>query len=287
MTIFELVKLALDELYAEGTDEYGSGLDKQIKKQMAYLTDKYRNLDQASQRPVSYKDPATRFAYVYKYVAAHADYLVQVMNMVKPRTGGLFGSRNVRISCVGGGPGSDIIASLKYLDQHKRSQPVEQVTCYLLDREQAWADTWTELKLSLRKSVDLNANFQPLDVTDRESWKSQKKFLKADLFTLSFFVSEVFGLDSDGVVSAFWKTLFDNAVDGSRFIYTDNGHVHFNDYFDRQWKDAGLRCIQEGTNVRMVPRVEEEKSSLGDYLDKFGHAPKLQGTITFRVLEKS
>lgn len=53
MTIFELVKLALDELYAEGTEEDGSGLDKQIKKQMTYLSDSYRRLDQASRRPVS------------------------------------------------------------------------------------------------------------------------------------------------------------------------------------------------------------------------------------------
>jgi hypothetical protein len=156
----------------------------------------------------------------------------------------------------------------------------------LVDGEQAWADTWTELSSSLKLQIGLNANFQPLDVTKPDSWRSQKRFLRAHLFTLSFFVSEVVSLDVSGVVSEFWQTLFASAAAGARFIYTDNGHSHFNDYFDGQWQKAGLRCLMKDTNARIFPRVEEDKSSLGEYLSKFGQMPKLQGQISYRVLEK-
>jgi len=290
MTVFELVKLALDELYGEAEEEYAAAADAEIKTRMTYLTGSYNQLDKATRQPVNYKDPATRFAYVYKYVAAHADYLVQVMELLRAELRcSLFSSEEARISCIGGGPGSDIIAALKYLDEYKDTEPVERVTCYLVDGEQAWADTWTELSSSLSLRIGLNANFQPLDVTKPESWKSQKKFLRAHLFTLSFFVSEVCSLDSkgNGIVSEFWQTLFANAAAGARFIYTDNGHSHFNDYFDGQWKKAGLRCLMQETNARIYPRLTEEKASLGKYLNKFGQAPKLQSQISYRVLEKA
>ena len=44
MTIFELVKIALDELYEEGQKQYGNSLDKKIKERMGYLTESYGQL---------------------------------------------------------------------------------------------------------------------------------------------------------------------------------------------------------------------------------------------------
>lgn len=74
---------------------------------------------------------------------------------------------------------------------------------------------------------------------------------------------------------------------GARFIYTDLGEPNVNAYFDRQWQRAGLRCVMSSTNKRVFPRVSEDKSGLGQYLGKFGgEMPKLQGMLTYRVLEK-
>jgi hypothetical protein len=163
MTIFELVKLALDELYAEAGQTYGSKVDEMIRPRIAYLSASYGGLANPNRKPVDYKDPATRFAHVFKYVAAHGDYVVQVLDMLRDKLdGNIFSGENVRVSCVGGGPGSDIIGVLKYLDDHKKEETVEKITCYLLDKEQAWADTWTELDASLKMKVQLNANFQAL-----------------------------------------------------------------------------------------------------------------------------
>src|ERR1700676_3943530 len=132
--------------------------------------------------------------------------------MLRTELGGnIFKGGKARVSCVGGGPGSDIIGVLKYLDEHKKQEPVKKITCYLLDKEQAWADTWTELDASLDMDIQLNANFQPLDVCDPKSWNHQRNSLQPDLFTMSYFVSEVFSLDGDGKVSAFWQDLFSNA----------------------------------------------------------------------------
>lgn len=287
MTIFELVKIALDELYAEAVSEYGKSTDEEIKKRIAYLSTSYGKLENVERKPVDYKDPATRFAYVFKYVAAHGDYLVQVLAELRSHAGGpIFSDGTLRVSCVGGGPGSDIIAVIKYLTSKSAKEPATKVICYLLDREQAWADTWTELDESLNSSVHLNANFQPLDVTNKESWQAQKKFLQADLFTMSYFVSEVMSLDKDGIVSEFWKELFKSAKSGSLFVYVDNGSDSFNQYFDNLCQQAGLETILSGSNKKFTPSYAEQASELKEYKDKFSHNPKIQATLSYRVLRK-
>lgn len=288
MTIFELVKIALDELYAEGVRQYGDQLDTVIRERMAYLTASYLKLNQADRQAVDYRDPATRFAYVYKYVAAHGDYVVQVLEKLRAEYGrtALFGAETLRVSCVGGGPGSDIIAVLKYLEDYKATEPVKKVIAYLLDKEQAWADTWVELDDSLQVDVSLHANFQPLDVTNPASWASQQKFLQADLFTLSYFVSEVISLDTNGVVTNFWRTLFNGAKPGALFLYDDNGHTDFNGYFDRQWQAAGLELLLSADNVRLTPRFSEQAAELAVYQQKFQHNPKIQAYLSYRVLRK-
>jgi hypothetical protein len=236
--------------------------------------------------PVDYQDPATRFAYVYKYVAAHGDYIVQVLQEFRDERGRVFGSENARVSCIGGGPGSDVIGVLKYLDENRRCDDVSRVTFYLLDREQAWADTWTELDESLSMDIHLNTNFQPLDVTNPESWRLQRKFLQADLFTMSYFVSEVFSLDRNGVVADFWAEVFRSARPGALFLYIDNGHSDFDDYYAQQCDAAGLVQVIGSSDVRLIPRYSEQASDLGCYLSKFGQHPKIQATVTYKVLQK-
>lgn len=287
MTSFELVRVALDTLYAEALQTHGPNTDATITAHIHYLQGAYIGLNNPNRPPVNYQDAATRFAYVFKYVASHSDYVVQVMEAWRSQVGGqiLAGSDTMRVTCVGGGPGSDLIGLLRYLDENKKA-PIKKVTAYLLDREQAWADTWTELDDSLQSGLVLHANFQPLDVTNPASWMYQKKFLQADLFTMSYFVSEVKSLDSTGIVSTFWTTIFQQAKSGARFLYVDNGHDSFNQYFDALWQGAGLECIIAETNEWKWPRGNEQKSEFGAYLTKFGQSPKLKTQLSYRVLAK-
>jgi hypothetical protein len=288
MTIFELVKIALDQLYADGSAEHGDKLDKKIVASLKYLTESYGSLQDKNRKPVNYHDPAIRFAYVFKYVAAHGDYILQVLRKLRDALGGkIFLNQPVRVSCIGGGPGSEIIALIKYLNENTDVEPVQKVICYLLDSEQSWADIWTELDESLESSIKVNTNFQPFDVTKPKSWEAQKKFLQADIFIMSYFVSEVKSRDHDGSVSEFWQKLIEGAQLGSLFLYIDNGHTDFTNYFDNLCQSGNLNKIISSSNVRLTPSYSERKSELADYESKFGHSPKLQGQVSFRVFRKS
>ena len=246
----------------------------------------YEELGKEDREPIDYRNPATRFAYVYKYTAAHGDYVVQALEAARNEVGSnLFTGEALRLSCIGGGPGSDVVGVLRYLSEHSR-EPVKKLTCYLLDGEQGWADTWTEVGDSMEEELGMNVNFQKLDVTDPESWSAQKRFLKANLFTLSYFVSEVYSMDT-GAITKFWKKMFDEASSGALFLYVDNGSPKFNAYFDSQWTSRGdVEAILQQTNKRITPSGAEQKSEIAEYSAKFAHSPKLQATITTRVLRK-
>ncbi len=179
-----------------------------------------------------------------------------------------------------------MIGAVKYLSEYP-SEPTKKLTCYLLDGEQAWADTWTEIADSIETSVSVNVNFQPLDVSEPSSWSAQKKFLQADLFTLSYFVSEVYSVKPE-VVTTFWKKLFDEAKVGALFLYVDNGSEVFNTYFDAQWNERGdIKAVVQATDTLITPRFSEQASELGDYLSKFDQQPKLKSRISYRILRKT
>jgi hypothetical protein len=284
MTIFELVKNALKHLYAEGVQVHKSNLDEVVKDNIKLLGESYRRLNHPSRTAVDYEDPATRFAYVYKYVAAHGDYVVQLLEILGS-TREIFENKNLRVSCLGGGPGSDIIGILKYLEECGDGASVKNLTCHLLDREQAWSDTWSEIKASLRLGITLDVYSQTFDITDATSWKHQKKFLQADLFTLIYFVSEVIALDKNGEVAESFLEIFERAKSGALFLYIDNGHDAFTSYFDKLCKKAHLKCLV-ADDVRWIPRRSEHASEVDVYRTKFGHNPKLQAQLTYRVFRK-
>lgn len=87
-------------------------------------------------------------------------------------------------------------------------------------------------------------------------------------------------------MSAFWQKLFQGAKPGALFLYDDNGHAEFNEYFDMQWKGAGLTCLALENNVRFTPRYSEQKSEVKGYTTKFNHSPKLQAWVSYRLLRK-
>lgn len=103
---------------------------------------------------------------------------------------------------------------------------------------------------------------------------------------MSYFLSEVYALDSSGAVTGFFRDMFDQAKSGALFLYDDNGHKDFNEYFDSLFDPSLCESVISGTNMKLAPRYSEEKSALGDYLNKFGQSPKLGSFVSYRVIRK-
>ncbi len=272
MNCFKLIKTVLDEAYAQipGSD---ADKDKAIKKALTDLSNEYKNL--RAKGCLDYSDPVRRFAYIFRYTTSHANYVYSVL---KSSTAILpfFKKDKLTITTVGGGPGSDFLGVLKFCQTHGHKP---EIKCLLVDRDPAWGESWMDVDTKLGSSLKLSVVFQPFDVTKPDSYKSFQKHFKSDIFTLVYFMSEVYALRKDAV--DYFDTLFSSLPAGAAMIFIDNNHSEFVSWFDglAAKHNVTLREKFEGT---MKMPLAEEKTDLKEYYDKFG-SPKLHADLAYRI----
>ena len=114
MTLIQLIKLVLDDAYNEIKAKNDNEKDAMIKAEIDALTAGYKRLTNKEVPVIDYSAPVKRFAYIYKYTVAHADYIMQLVRGQKAIRD-LLHQGNPKIACLGGGPGSDLFGILKYM----------------------------------------------------------------------------------------------------------------------------------------------------------------------------
>jgi hypothetical protein len=276
MNCFQLIKTVLDEAYAEipGTDDEK---DVAIQKEMAALTVAYANL--CKKGCLDYSDPARRFAYLFTYTTSHAN-IVHARICASTALKGIFDGQDITVSCVGGGPGSDFLGVLKYCEQAKKRP---SLTCHLLDRDSAWGESWSDVGKKVGASLQLTAHFNPFDVTSPEKWKVFKKHFRADLFTLIYFMSEVYALREKA--DEYFDSLFASMKQGALLLFVDNNDSRFSGWFDGLAKKHGLTILETGQGKMQLP-PHEEKDDLQPYKKRLKRDPKLSADVAWRVVQK-
>lgn len=281
--MFQLVYNTLKDLEHEVRKQFGANTDAVLKREMDALSANYRRLEDATATPINYAPATTRFAYVYSYVAAHADYVRQVLEMVDEHIDDvLVRQPHPLVSCIGGGPGSEMLGTLQYVLNHHNRQ-TQSLMFYLCDKESAWADAWSEIGRHLGTLINVTSTVQPIDVLLPHTYRDQRKFLKADLFVSSYFFSEVarFGTQTN----PFWDDIGQNARQGAKFVVLDNDSPGFVAFIREAMQRAGFRARQEQGQA-MWPRSSEQTSDLKEYLDRFGRSPRLKAKLYYGVFEK-
>ena len=279
MNLMQLIKLVLDDAYAAIAAKDDDAKDALIKKELTTLSSEYANLTNAKAKPIDYSDALKRFAYIYKYTVAHADYIMQLIAGEKELRD-LLNRKIVEVACLGGGPGSDLLGILKYMMNSGIKNTI--LTCYIFDKERAWGDSWSDVARVLKAPFQVYPVFQQLDVTDPGTWKSYQKFLRADLFTLSYFLSEVWKIKEQA------EPFFDHCISqmkkGSLILFIDNNSPRFVQWFDALVKKHGLQPVYVGEK-KLAFSNNEEKTDLCIYFKKFGW-PKRESDAAFRIMKK-
>ena len=276
MNCFQLIKTVLDEAYEEipGTP---AERDSAIKKQMAELSASYARLQKKG--CLDYSDPARRFAYLFTYTTSHAN-LVYNRILSSNHLKNAFNATDVMISCVGGGPGSDFLGILKYCQLECKSP---RLTCHLLDRDSAWGESWSDVGKKVGGSFQLTTHFNPFDVTRQAGWKVFRKHLQADVFTLIYFMSEVYEFRERA--SEYFDTLFSRMNNEALLLFVDNNSPAFFEWFDGLATKHGLTVLDTGNGLMQLP-YHEEKNDLEPYITRLNRSPKLNAVVAWRVIQK-
>jgi len=210
-------------------------------------------------------------------------YLAQALDDLGYRADALFGNI-VNVSCLGGGPGSDIIGVLKFFEEH-RTKPIEKIRFHSFDKEENWKEIRNELLKFVQTKFAIKFKRHPWDIRSEWSSEARTALKKTDLFTLSYFVSEVYSLETEAKAGDYWGELFQLAKPGAIFVYVDNSFDSLNAYFDKCCEEAGL---ERKTNFEgdLRTRRREDSKVVNEYKEKFKYSPKLKATGSYRVLMK-
>jgi len=273
-TFFDVIKKVLDRAYK---DIDASDKDTKITEQLGALSKRYNDI--LVKGGPDYEDEVTRFAYVFRYSTAHAEYLNGAIGW-SPDLRAALKREQIYITCIGGGPGSDVLGFVKFFLSNK-DRP--KLTYFVLDKEQGWVETWADVDAIVSDELQTSRNFITVDVTDKPAYEKLKKPFEADIFTLIYFLSEIFKFKK--TAEPFFTHCFSKMKKGALFVVIDFRDDDLQGWIDSLAEDSGLETL-ETAETRTHMGSDEEKTVLADFIKKFG-SPKLQASVMFRVYRKT
>lgn len=287
-TCFERAKLVIDALIPIAEKlVHGDSVDGMVRKRLSALSGGYGwGLLSAGRSPIDYSKLTTHIAYMYRSFSAHADWLYKALNLAPAAVRQALSGDRVRVSCIGGGPGSDIAGVLKFAEQHDLIGNSFEFT--VLDREPAWRRARRELVGTYSGSASVEETFQALDLASGNPWTDDWEFADADLFTISFALSEVWSFNKGRSVSQFLDRLISQARPGAIFCYIDNGGDKFTPLVEQEFETRDdLELIGSRDDDRMLISFDEQCGALEDaYRARFNQRPKLTGNVALRMWRK-
>jgi len=154
----------------------------------------------------------------------------------------------------------------------------------LIDSEDGWAETWTEVDAQIGASFKLSTAFRCVNVTKPPNMINMAKAFDADLFASVFFLSEMYSYRAEA--ASFFNALANAAKKGALFLYIDNSSQQFTDYAASILAPNGFAPIYnlEKTTLQISP--DEEKKDLGEYLELIERTPKLTSHATCQIWRK-
>ena len=192
-------------------------------------------------------------------------------------------SEPVRVASIGGGPGSDILGILRFARENDLLN--RQFRFKVLDREPKW-NRVRKLLCGTYEDADVVQHGQAFDAAVDGEWTDDWGFTQADIFTLSFFLSEVWSFNDDGAVSNFIQRFVDEARPGALFVYVDNGGAQFSPLVEAEFAREDIELVNEADHARLLISFDEQCDVLQKYREEFAQMPKLKGEVSWRLWRK-
>jgi hypothetical protein len=144
--------------------------------------------------------------------------------------------------------------------------------------------TWADLGFTLDWSSSLNTDYVIHRVGDADVWTHPTKLGKADVLTMSFFVSEIAHLGASAW--DYLRNVLAKARAGAILLFNDNNNSNFFMPFDDLATKTGWEVLVKGSGERKVYDMGERLDDLAEYKAKFERNSRLTGNMAWRVLRK-
>jgi len=254
---------------------------------MLYDLYKGESLMNPNREDINYDDHSIRFAYVYRNTPFHSIVLCNIISKVDILSL-LMEKSPLTVTCLGGGPGSDLFGLCMYRQLKKLSKGF---SCYLFDLSK-WQNCWINMPDSLQK-YDTNSNsivtFAQFDATE---YKNPARLPRATkLIIMQYFVSEMFKYRDE--FGKFFEKIAAEFLDGTVILIVEMEWQQFKNWVNTLMKQCHLECIRQWASIQVDSGgFDETINKFGDhYKELFKLNPKnkprtFSGSVSYTLWQK-
>ena len=271
LNIFGFVLPSLEGRYPPLVESSGSNVNDLLMSQMQRFRDEYSTLDRGHQ--ISYSTDLARFAYVYGYAPVRANAVYDALQQT-PELQELFDLPAVKVACIGGGPGSDLLGISKYVAWREKaaSKTKSAISAIVCDRVSEWKPWWDSFEVNLRNgpsALDIRAQYLSLDILNPGTWNGIERLAGCHLYTISYCMGEFRARQREAEI--YFHRVIDNAGSGSWFVFIDNSYPADYGWFDRIRSTHGLSAVHSAVGLYKPGHTELDEAA-AKYNMKYGDA---------------
>lgn len=235
----EFIYTVMDDLLPQLEHDLGTYAETAVRSATGDLLRAFSPAGRDAGTIVEYDSAAHRLAYLYRYATVRAAAAYSVMNkfllLEEMRS-----REHLRVCCVGGGPGTELIGLSKYLNP--ASAP-PRITATILDKCAGWSETWQAIRRRLPESPYIDTTYLQRDFEDQSGRCQGNEAIHADLYTLSYCLAEF--RDRHQFSEEYFEALFQSALPGSYILFLDINFSEEYSWFERMVCRSGFELLPD------------------------------------------
>ena len=225
---FEAALKYVDE---KGLEQFGDTWMPRVKEHMMALEDGYKILNQAGRKPIEYSELPTQAAYLYAYGMPRAYFSDTFLRRHRVALQApLFDGGELKVVSFGGGPGSELVGLLNYLDGGQEGETVPAVSYRVYDKDSSWKTIAEAVAAQTSTAVHVTIAYHQLDLADEESAKLVD-LSDANLVVFSYIMSELCTLDRKDIIAKNVNRILGTMRSGSSMLFVESKVTDFIRYF--------------------------------------------------------
>ena len=225
----------LSRLNRAGGKQFGDDWIPCLEQRKSKLESAYLNLWQTGRDPIPYSSLSARTAYLFAYAPARAEYTRQYLGRHRTAWGQpLFEKASIEVVSFGGGPASELVGLVRYLECPEHGEPVLKINYVVHDKDEAWADTATRVIAGMETDIAINVSYEKTDVASRRSM-GRIDLSQTDFVMFSYIMSELAKVGKKDVIAENFRNILAKLEIGAKGLFIDNLHPIFINYF-YSWK---------------------------------------------------
>ena len=163
----------LKKLHLAGKKRFNDDWIPRLERRRVKLEGAYATLYEPDRDPISYASLSAQTAYVFAYAPARAEYTRQYLQRHQDALGGpLFDSPGVEIVSFGGGPASELVGLVRFLEGANVPESVERIRYTIYDKDGDWADVETDIVESLDTYINIEICYEEVNAVSRKRMAS-------------------------------------------------------------------------------------------------------------------